>query len=69
MGDTGLEHSCDFPRSADFSLSGGAECGALGAQFEPIDPELQAIIDVWPKLPEAIKAGILAMVHTAGGEK
>jgi len=30
-------------------------------------PDLQAVIDAWPALPEAIKAGILAMVQAAGG--
>ena len=28
-------------------------------------PDLQAVIDVWPDLPDAIKAGILAMVAAA----
>ena len=32
-------------------------------------PELRAIIDAWPNLPEAIKAGISAMVRAAGGAK
>ena len=27
--------------------------------------ELAAVVDAWPKLPEAIKAGILAMVRAA----
>jgi hypothetical protein len=26
------------------------------------DPALAAVVDAWPALPEAIKAGILAMV-------
>jgi len=26
------------------------------------DPELSAIVDAWPSLPEAVKAGIVAMV-------
>jgi hypothetical protein len=26
------------------------------------DPDLAAVVDAWPELPEAIKAGILAMV-------
>ena len=30
-------------------------------------PELRAIIHAWPDLPDAIKAGILAMVRSAGG--
>jgi hypothetical protein len=27
-----------------------------------MDPVLASVVDAWPKLPEAIKAGILAMV-------
>jgi len=29
--------------------------------------DLQAVIDAWPDLPEAIKAGILAMILAASG--
>jgi len=28
-----------------------------------VDPNLTAIIKAWPTLPEAVKAGILAMVQ------
>ena len=28
-------------------------------------PDLAAIVDAWPELPEAIRAGILAMVRAA----
>jgi hypothetical protein len=31
------------------------------------DPELTALIDAWPTLPEAIRAGISAMIRAAGG--
>jgi hypothetical protein len=34
---------------------------------EQFAPDLQAIIDAWPTLPDAIKAGIVAMVRAAGG--
>jgi hypothetical protein len=27
-----------------------------------VDPDLAAVVDAWPDLPEAIKAGMLAMV-------
>ena len=27
--------------------------------------DLQEVVDAWPKLPEAIRAGILAMIRTA----
>jgi hypothetical protein len=29
------------------------------------DPNLAAIVDAWPALPEVIKAGILAMVKAS----
>jgi hypothetical protein len=43
--------------------------GQRAAQKTP--PDLTAVIDAWPKLPEAIKAGILAMVKAAseGGDR
>ena len=42
---------------------------AAGAAVEPdnapIDADLQAIIERWADLPEAVKAGIVAMVRAA----
>ena len=32
------------------------------------DPDLQTIIDEWPALSKAVRAGILAMVKAASGE-
>ena len=32
------------------------------------DPDLAAVVDAWPDLPEAIRAGILAMVKAALGK-
>ena len=31
------------------------------------DPDLAAVVDAWPTLPDAIRAGIGAMVQGAGG--
>jgi hypothetical protein len=46
-------------------------CAAHGAAVErdqsPIDPGLAAVIDAWAKLPEAMRAGIVAMVRAADG--
>ena len=33
----------------------------------PPDPDLAAIVDSWPTLPEPLKAGILAMVRATQG--
>ncbi len=42
------------------------ECGgSSGGTQNEIDADLAAIIDAWPALPEAIKAGISAMVNAA----
>ena len=47
------------------SFQSGAESGALAAREAPMDPALAAVIEAWPTLPEAIKAGILAMIRAA----
>ena len=47
-------------------LSGGAESGALPADSAPIDPDLAALIDAWPTLPEAIRQSILVFARAAG---
>ena len=31
------------------------------------EADLAAVIDAWPKLPEAVRAGIVAMVRAADG--
>jgi len=59
----------------DVSESDGAARSACAAHrtknaAKPTDsdPDLQHLIDCWPDLPEAIKAGIVAMVESAKGE-
>ena len=37
------------------------------AETAPDDPDLRSVVDAWPNLPEAIRAGIVAMVQTCGG--
>jgi hypothetical protein len=46
---------------------GGAKSGALTPEKPTIDPALATLIDAWPTLPEAIRAGILAMIRATGG--
>jgi len=57
------------PEENAHSLDSAAPGAAVGAQNTPIDPDLQAIIERWPELPDAVKAGILAMVRTSGDAK
>ena len=33
----------------------------------PFPPDLARVVAAWGRLPEAIKAGVLALVHAAGG--
>jgi len=43
----------------------GVESGALDAQKDGYSPDLAAVVDAWPKLPEATRAGILAVIRAA----
>lgn len=47
--------------------SGGAKSGATTPHTPTIAPDLATIIAAWPTVPEAIRAGILAMIRTASG--
>ena len=37
---------------------------ATAADTGPLDPHLAQLIESWPRLPEAIRAGIVAMVES-----
>lgn len=54
------------PKNSTTLVPGGAKSGALAPAKPVIDPDLAALIDAWPRLPEPIKAGILALVRVAG---
>ena len=56
-----MKDSC---RNTHVSLLSGAECGAYLN-----DPDLEAVVSAWSKLPRALKAGIVAMVKAADGSK
>jgi len=42
----------------------GALLGAFAAEIGPKAPDLAAVVSAWPGLPEALRAGILAMVKS-----
>jgi hypothetical protein len=44
----------------------GQETLAYSLAHDPqIDPDLARLIDAWPKLPEALRAGILGIIDAA----
>jgi hypothetical protein len=45
----------------EFFSEGDAECGAVAR----IEPDLASIVEAWATLPDALKAGIVAMVKAA----
>ena len=67
---TGLEldsvSRCEDKGLEKSTRAGGAKSGALGAHSDLIDPDLQAVIDAWPTLPEKIRAEVMAVVRKAG---
>ncbi|MDZ4781549.1 MAG: hypothetical protein SGJ19_14965 [Planctomycetia bacterium] len=61
----GVEHSPDSSQKTGIRVESGAESGALEARQSTIDHNLATVVEAWPRLPEAIKAGIVAMVRSA----
>jgi hypothetical protein len=44
-------------------------CPAKAVSGQKIPDDLARVIDAWNHLPEAIKAGILALVNATGGAR
>ena len=59
----GVEQDQKSSGKTPLSQSDGAESGAVGAPDRPTDPDLQHLITAWPDLPDAVRAGITAMVQ------
>jgi len=51
--------------SGESPKAGGAESGAESAEKASKDADLAKVIEAWPGLHEAVRAGILAMVEAA----
>jgi hypothetical protein len=59
----------------DVNQSNGSALHSINERFSqllpyrtPFPPDLVAIVDAWPTMPEAIKAGIIAMVKAASAK-
>jgi len=70
---TGLEPkyvtTCGDKELQNPSPESGAESGAVSPLSGRVDARLQRVIDAWPNLPEAVKAGIVAMVKARGSNR
>ena len=64
VGATGLEPVKDSCRNTHVSLLSGNKCSAYLN-----DADLEAVVSAWEKLPSALKAGIVAMVRAADGDR
>ena len=60
VGAKGLEPVKDLSRNTHVSLLSGNKCGAYLN-----DANLEVVVSAWAKLPNALKAGIVAMVRSA----
>jgi hypothetical protein len=58
---TGFHNAIDGRQSPDPG-------GAIGDESALIDPDLVVVIGAWLRLPEKVKAGIVAMVKATGRE-
>jgi len=63
MGDTGREQPAKFLEKQPVSHEGDAFSDATDAPA----PDLAELVNAWPTLAPAIRAGILAMIQAAKG--
>ena len=54
------------PEKTGHSGPMGANAGTVETRIGPQDPDMQVIIDAWPRLPDPLKDAILAMVANVG---
>lgn len=65
VAEVGLETLPFSSGNREVSEQGGAKSGAFGDQSVAISSELHEVINRWPTLSTALKAGILAIVRSA----
>jgi hypothetical protein len=59
----GIELPAQITENIAISPKGGAKSGAVGAPNGKPDADLSEIVEAWPRLPETVKVGILAMLR------
>jgi hypothetical protein len=61
----GIETPANSLGNNTVSPLGGAESGAKTTKIDRNDPDLALVVERWDNLPEAVRAGIVAMVKAA----
>jgi hypothetical protein len=65
-GGGGIRSPLKSPAFHGLSQPSGAESGAITPKSAITDPSLAALIAIWPKLPESIRTGVIAMIRAFG---
>jgi hypothetical protein len=60
-----IAYSCPCPTEGPNPSKGPKEGRRLWVSAAPLDPDLAAVMAAWPALPEAVRAGIVAMVKAS----
>ena len=69
MGGEGTELPAIPSGNTHDAPAGGSNSGNTRPGSDPLtDPELARVVEAWPGLPTALRAGILAVVAAAGGK-
>ena len=66
MAGTGFETTAFSSGNTPLSETGDAKSDVNCTQSDDADPDLMAVVNAWPTLPESLKAGIVAVVRAAG---
>ena len=61
-----LSQSSQGAENATLTNTDGSDLAFCLARLVQQDPELRAVIDAWAELPDAVRAGIVAMVRVTG---
>jgi len=64
----GVELPQETPGKTALQPAEGAKSGALFQAGGCEDADLQRVVDVWPTLPDRVKAGILRAVQSAAAD-
>ncbi|MHC4489069.1 MAG: hypothetical protein ACYSW7_07835 [Planctomycetota bacterium] len=69
MGRAGHEHPPLKPSKTVISTGSDAKSDARRAPEAIQDPDLATVVEVWPELPEHIKAAVKALIQTHKADK